>query len=256
MERTRPAEFAQDSGFETISPLPAQASLPELLAAVRSPGVVKEEVDALIRGLTSPLAEGEAPRSRADLLLSVMESSDVRDLVGSEGNTLCAVAAKALIAMGYPYALEIPPEVLGEMERTGKEAQERKIPVAGLIATGVAFIGLLEKAWALAPQILSWEFDSSVGGLIVLAIMLGPIVASVSGAWYRIRWLQRSGLLGMALMGSLWLAKFYEGYALHGGDLAWTKGWRLPVIGIGLLLGAFLTRRSGWLPQDTEPQEK
>lgn len=265
MERTRPAALAQDSGFETISPLSAQASLPELLGAVRSPGVVKEEVDALIQRLTSPLAEGEAPRSRADLLLSVMESSDVRDLVGSEGNTLSAVAAKALLEMGYPYALEIPPEALGQVVRTGKkgkEAQEREVPVVGLIAMAVAFIALRDRERVITQSVVPEDL-AVFGGLgmfvtasVMLALPLGSIVASVSGAWYRIRWLQRSGLWAMAMTGSLWIAKFYEAYALHGAGLAWLMEWRSPVIGIGLLLGALLARRPGWLPRDSAAQEK
>src|SRR5689334_13391606 len=116
MERIRSPRPDQDSSLQTMGPLPTRASLPELLEAVRSPDVLRTEVDALLRGLARPLAEDETPRARADFLLSLIESQELRELQGSNGRTVRATAVKALLNLGYPYALEVPPEALAEAQ--------------------------------------------------------------------------------------------------------------------------------------------
>ena len=255
MERTRPAALAQDARFETIGALPGSASLPELLAMVRSPGVVRAEVDALIRGLASPLAEGESPRTRADLLLSVIESSDVGDLPGSEGNTPRAAAVKALLALGYPYALELPPEALGLASGAKGEEGEPEIPIAGLIVTAIGLIPQLIEALPGVVHFLASERPSLLSALVLLTVVLGPVGAMLVGAIQGVRWLQRTGVVLMALTGCLWLLVSSVTLLNHSSPLNRSETWTSLASGIGFLVGAFLTRRPGWLPQDTKPKE-
>src|SRR5688572_4712972 len=111
MERLRTPEPSEGSSVDTLHALPGASTLPGLLQAVSAPGVIQEEVDALIRALALPLAEGESPRARADFLLSALETTqESGPLKGSDGRSLRVATVEALLALGYPYALEVPPE--------------------------------------------------------------------------------------------------------------------------------------------------
>jgi hypothetical protein len=256
MERLRSPRLDQDPSLvETIGPLPTRASLPELLEEVRSPGVIQTDVDALMRGLARPLAEDEPPRARADLLLSLIESPEVGELKASNGRTLRCAAVQALLDLGYPYALEVPPEALAEV-RLHAEAAAREIPTAGLLAT---LTGLLVQLSYTVPALLTAPEGtgegSILGGLIFLGMMLGPAASSVLGGWRRIRWLQRLGLLSMALTGSLWLTLFATALFTRSQPLSLPDTWLALVAGLGFLLGAVLTRRPEWLARDDAPRK-
>jgi hypothetical protein len=58
-------------------------------------------------------------RAQADALLKLLEGGRLTELVDSEGKTCRAAAAEALIAMGYPYALELSPEDLDHVRKGG-----------------------------------------------------------------------------------------------------------------------------------------
>ncbi|HYO65510.1 MAG TPA: hypothetical protein VEU33_05460, partial [Archangium sp.] len=93
MQRSRSALHAPDTTGEVEAlgdiPTPVRQVEPpplrELLAEVRSPGVARAEVDALLSGLVRPLGPGESARERADLLLGLLEDEQVRDYTGSGG---------------------------------------------------------------------------------------------------------------------------------------------------------------------------
>jgi hypothetical protein len=85
-----------------------------LLERARAPGAARREVEALLRGLALPLPPGEDARARADLLHDILEDRRVRAFTGSNGRRVAHAAVDALEALGYPYALEIPPELLAE----------------------------------------------------------------------------------------------------------------------------------------------
>ncbi|RKG69632.1 hypothetical protein D7W79_32725 [Corallococcus exercitus] len=90
-----------------------------LLEEVRSPGMVRADIDALIVGLGRPPAPDEPLRERADLLLGLLDRNNpVGDHAGSGGMKVRHAAKEALIALGYPYAMELPPDLL-EPQRTG-----------------------------------------------------------------------------------------------------------------------------------------
>jgi hypothetical protein len=251
MERLRSPRPAQDqdSGLETIGPLPTRTSLPELLEEVRSPGRLQTDVDALLRGLARPLAEDESPRARADFLLSLIESPEVGELQASNGRTLRAAAVRALLDLGYPYALEIPPEALSEAHLLS-EAAAQELPIAGLVATGVGLLVQLSYAVPAVLTILDGTGASFLGALIFLGMVLGPAAAAVLGGWLRSRGFQRLGLLTMALTGSLWLAGFASSLFVTSQPLSRPDTWLALIAGLGFVLGAALTRRQEWLAQD------
>ncbi|RKG67969.1 hypothetical protein D7V88_40865, partial [Corallococcus terminator] len=85
----------------------------ELLDAVRSPGAVRADIDAFIAAMGRPLTEEETPRARADVLLDLMaRENPLGDYRGLDGTKVRHAAQAALLSLGYPYALELPPELL------------------------------------------------------------------------------------------------------------------------------------------------
>ena len=249
MERIRSPRPDQDSSLETIGPLPASSSLLELLEVVRSPGVVHADVDALLQGLARPLAEDESPRARADFLLFLIEAPDVHGMQGSDGRTVRAAAVQALLELGYPYALELPPEALPDASRPKGGAQE--IPIVGLIAT---LAGVLAQLGYAIPSVLKLPESERPGSLvsivILLGMVLGPAASSVLGGWQRMRGLQQLGLIFMALTGGLWLVGFAISLVFTSQPLLQSDTWLALVAGLGFVLGAALTRHPEWLAPD------
>jgi hypothetical protein len=249
MERVHSPRPDQDSSLETVGPLPTRSSLHELREAVHL-GALRKDVDALMQGLARPLAEDEPPRARADFLLSLIESAAVSDLQGTDGRSVRTAAVQALLDLGYPYALEIPPEALSKVDLPSKQGKQ-EIPIAGLIATGIGLLVQLGYATPGLTRILegsgAWTL---IGALIFLGMVLGPAASAVLGGWLRERGLQRLGLLTMAVTGSLWMAGFSSVAFLSSNPFSRPDTWLALVAGLGFLLGAFLTRRPEWLAED------
>ncbi len=203
--------------MESLAPLPAPRSLAELRADMCSPGVIPSEVDTLIREMARPV-EGEAAlRERADFLLSLMTlPGAASQQTGSDGITVCTAAVETLLELGYPYALEVPPNLLerareerGEQRRRQKKRQKQRqpgaLPVAGIVVT------LFGTVLQLLPHVLSALLANtplSVWGvsptLLLLGICLPPAMALL-GALMRHRTLQGLGAVGMVLQGLVWL---------------------------------------------------
>ena len=59
----------------------------------------------------------EPTRENADLLLAALETDELEGLVAADGRRCRTVAAESLLALGYPYALEISPEHLDRLRR-------------------------------------------------------------------------------------------------------------------------------------------
>jgi hypothetical protein len=257
MERLRPPRSDAESAPETIGSLPGATSLATLLEAVRSPGVTTADVDALLRGLGLPVAEGEGPRARADLLLSVLDDQRISELRGSDGRSVRAVATQALIELGYPYALELPPEALADIHRSRWNLKGRQVPLAGLLA---AFVALTVQGFAGLPgtfELLSSGEEVNFGiGLLFLGGILGPTFAAILGGWGRIRWLQRFGLVMMALTGGFWLLSVAD---LLNARSFWAPDaselLRAGTMSLGFLLGALWLRHPGWRPPDKPPPQ-
>ncbi|MDY7231357.1 hypothetical protein [Hyalangium rubrum] len=250
MERIRSPGPSEDLGPDTIHPLPETHALQALLVAVQSPGALQEEVDALQQALAQPLAEGESPRVRADFLLSLLEAREATGLKGSDGRTLRTSAVEALIALGYPYALEVPPEALDEAHRARANAQPRDIPALGIGATLVGLIAQGLYAVPLSLEFIDGYLGSSLIGLFLLGAALGPSLSALLGGWLRSPGLQRVGVIAMALVGSVWLALAALGFASE------PLGHPFPLVavvaGLSLVLGSVLLRHPEWLAQEDE----
>lgn len=112
---SRPTDAARSSPFEGLP------SLRVLWEQARAPDAARYEVDRLLRGLSLPLAPGEDARARADLLHLILDDPRLRAFRGSDGRRVEAVAARALVALGHPYALELAPESLEVMREDERE---------------------------------------------------------------------------------------------------------------------------------------
>ena len=188
------AEEATPSGTvsEQLAPpgdLPALASL---VQEVRAPGAGRAEVNALLEGLSQPLAPEHSPRERADLLLSLIGDELIASYTGSDGRTVRGAAIQALISLGYPYALELPPEAL--------EARSREEPSVGpgILSTGTGKSGLglvvlaavVQAAAGIFVGELVDEKTFTAGALgIVFATTLLPALVAIGG--------QRAGSSGL-----------------------------------------------------------
>ncbi|RKH52168.1 hypothetical protein [Corallococcus aberystwythensis] len=139
-----------------IHPVPIAAEafppLTSLLEEVRSPGMVRADIDALIAALGRAPAPDEPLRERADLLLGLLERNNaVGDYKGSGGMKVRHAAREALISLGYPYAMELPPELL-ETKPPGRKP--------GLSGGDIflAVVALLYQSGALALGRLALEY--------------------------------------------------------------------------------------------------
>ncbi|AKQ70227.1 hypothetical protein A176_007139 [Myxococcus hansupus] len=209
--------------MESLAPLSAPRSLTELRADMCSPGVIPAEVDTLFVEMARPV-EGEAAlRERADFLQSLMTLPGVgSQQTGSDGITVSTAAVETLLELGYPYALEVPPNLL-ERAREERDAQRRRkkkqqkeqqqkeqgaepLPVAGIVVT------LFGTALQLLPMLLPLLRTGSrldVPGFIVMILLLGicvPPAMALMGALMRHRTLQGLGAVGLVLQGLAWLA--------------------------------------------------
>lgn len=222
--------------------------MPALLQAVSSPGVLQEEVDALLQGLARPLADPESPRARADFLLSVLESREILSLKGSDGRTVHLATVEALLDLGYPYALEVPPEAFAEARREHSDSAPRDIPIAGI---AVALTALVVQSLITLPMTLGFlngRHTNLPFGLFLLGATLGPSLSALLGGWLRFRGLQRLGVVTMALVGSVWLSFF--GLTVSPGLHDIPTALVTLVSGLSLVAGAILLRAPEWLAQE------
>ncbi len=117
MERVReaPPSSAEESlpSLQEMPPVALEAStLLARMRLLREPGAAVEEVDAFLEDLSAPRPQGEPPRVRADVMLDLLEDARLCALTGTDGRRVGVVALEALLGLGYPYALELTPEML------------------------------------------------------------------------------------------------------------------------------------------------
>jgi hypothetical protein len=263
MERTRPAPATAEALALAPEPV-ARPSPRELLEVLRGPAMVRSDVDAFLLSLGAPLVEGETPRARADLLLSLMTDARLRDYTGKDGRTVRAAAVEALVGLGYPYALEVPPEVLAQVrgEAPGTAVPlPLKVPVAGLFTVGLA---LLSQAVFLVPLVsneLNWWGLLRGGGLHLVGAALLPPVLAVLGGWKRWAWVRRGGVALLGLVGLDYLRHLANENLLFplrevdGSEplLLWAPdGWVFLSAGL-LLTSAWLLRRPWEGQRPTDP---
>jgi hypothetical protein len=157
--------------------------------------------------------------------------------------------------MGYPYALEIPPEALGGRRGTRDADRPQKIPVPGLIAL---LAGFITQTVTLVPPLFDFverrsDSDQTLG-LILLGLVLVPSLSLVLGGALRMRHLQKLGIITVALTGGVWMIDLALRLASHSQALSHLSTYVSLIAGLGFLLGAFFTRAPEWLAEEQLPQ--
>jgi len=147
-------------------------SLSQRVTQVRSPEAGIAEVDALLRGLDQPPRPGEDAEERAELLQRILDDPFLRSLTGSDGRRVHAVAARALVALGPPYSLDLDPEHLAAMRpaRRGAEPplEAQEAPPEG--KSPWQTVGLMLVILVGAVEVLFWLF--TLGGKQGLTVKL------------------------------------------------------------------------------------
>jgi hypothetical protein len=246
MERVRPPR-PETSSEESLQRLPRRPSLPALVERLQLSGT-PEEVDALIRGLARPLEEGESPRQRADFLLSLIESPDKSTLRGTNGRGVGDAAVKALMNLGYPYALEVPPEALASFRASTGKNKQRVLPIAGIV---IAALTLALQGLVSVPMALYYLFSEKPFWSILLTIgLLVPIPTSLLGGGLRKPTAQSVGLKAMWTAAVGWLIT----------ALTFAKTTPVPILfiplllSLGMALSAWLMRHPQWMVAEEPPE--
>ncbi len=145
-------------------------SLKALVEEVRAPGAARAEVDALLAGLAQPLSPEQSPRERADLLLSLIEDAHLSSFVGSGGRTVRNAAVQALLALGYPYALEVPPDALAA--QLSEEPSDRRNLLSSTRArTGFGII-VAVAVLLLLPVLYASLFWAKTAEVLLIGLIL------------------------------------------------------------------------------------
>jgi len=159
------------------------------LASARAPGADAGARRAFVDQL-SRLDLG-SPRATADRLHALLSSGELATLTGPHGTSARAVAVERLLALGYPYALEVSPEDLAHWQSHRPTAADGR-GLAVLVTTvavclslwglsepptgiGLAAVLALEAvtvAGAVRPGLRAWA-GKAVFALGVLACVLG-----------------------------------------------------------------------------------
>ncbi len=177
-------------------PLPLLALVEE---AQRASGEEREALAAQVNQRLEALASGEGSREVADLLHQLLEGGRLTALRDAEGRSCRGAAVEALLAQGYPYALEVRPEDLEHL----REAHTPRAPSPWLMgsAFGVLALGLVGQWMRMVEEP---PLEEGVSGLMVLqGLMLLSLVAATQGPGRSA--LGRLGLGGLGLLSLLGL---------------------------------------------------
>jgi hypothetical protein len=160
------------------------------LAEARAPGA---DVTAR-RTFVDRLARFDlgSPRATADALLRILASEDLAALQAPDGTSARAVAVERLLALGYPYALEVSPEDLAHWraERPSEATDGRGLsvlvmtvavclslwgvsdPPTGIGLASVVALEAVTVAGVVRPGLRTWA-RKAVFAVGVLACALG-----------------------------------------------------------------------------------
>jgi len=179
------------------------------------------------------LGQRGGARQVADFLLRFLEAGALSGLADSEGRSCRGRAVEALLAMGYPYALEISPEDLEHL-RNESGAQGGQMDGWTVWALGAAGVGsLVEFARSISPAAAkTGDLADLVPPWVWIQVglaVIGALVAAFSGPASPVR----RGGLGVLVVS-----------ALMGFVVFLATGEQEPVIGaLGALVAAILLSR-------------
>ncbi|WNG62202.1 hypothetical protein F0U59_51500 [Archangium gephyra] len=211
LRETPPATSEREA--EPVASPPELAPVPvrERLELLRLSGVPAHEVDTFLAGLEAPYLPGESPRERADLMLEVLEEERLCELAGSTGRRVGLAALETLLRLGYPYALEVTPEMLARGRPQALGISSRSLLGLGLTAVNVLLpVTLLSEEFfsyleALSDDGMGHGRDEVFSGparhlpLLVLALLVPPVLSAVL-EWRKSPRLARTALTGVQAM--------------------------------------------------------
>ncbi len=192
---------------------PLDASLALAGAPGADAGVRRALVDRLGR------LDLGSPRATADRLQALLAGGELARVRGPDGTSARAVAVERLLALGYPYALEVAPEDLAHWraERPSEATDGRGLAV--LVMTVASCLSL----WGLS------EPPSGAGLLSVIALEAVTVAGAVRPAlrtWAR-RALLALGVVACALTFRYGVATLLPGVAgLLTARFVWPRGVR------------------------------
>ncbi|NOK09473.1 hypothetical protein [Corallococcus exercitus] len=234
----RPAPPTADETTDAPEPLAAETSPPlaALLAKVKSPGMVRADIDALIAAMGRAPAADESLRERADLLLGLMaRDNPVGKYRGENWTTVRQAAKAALLALGPPYALELPAEMVESYPSAPPvDDSTRPGPGPGAGSIVVTLLSSLHQTGLISlvgsfTGARRFEWDSSLGQSLILG-MLGvwlPALCAFLGHSLGKRWLQVIGAVGLWLLFAGWGLASLAGTASMGPGSLLLLPWHL-----------------------------
>ncbi|WP_147332999.1 hypothetical protein [Archangium gephyra] len=267
MQRSRSALPAPESTGELLGDIPEpvrQVELPSpraLLEEVRSPGVARAEVDALLSGLARPLGPGESARERADLLHEILEDEQVRDYTGSGGRRVGHVAVLQLGELGFPYALEVPPELYAQAREADGHGESMPMQGRTRRGWGLAMTTLVGGVEALPAIFLALDGRSTEVKLAlswILGVALTSVVPGMLADTEPVlsrRWLHTLLRLAVGLPALPWfaVAAIIVVGALTTGAMPWALAALVP-LGLGLLRLGGASFLYGSPPDEAPPE--
>lgn len=150
----------------------------QVVRARKAAGQARRQLGDDINAAFRRLGQSGGSRAVADFLLKQLEDKTLHDLVDSEGRSCRAVAVEALLAMGYPYALELAPEDLEHLRQDGSAGPLGVFGSAGLLLAALG--GGVE-----ATQVLShggrWNAAEWMGTLVHVGVILLTALLSALG---------------------------------------------------------------------------
>ncbi|WNG18400.1 hypothetical protein [Cystobacter fuscus] len=180
------------SSLEVPDVKPRAVPLLERLGALRSEDVTPNQVEFFVNGLALPLAPDESARSRADLLLEVLEDERLCTLSTTEGQRVGGAALEALQGLGFPYALEVTPAMLARV----REHQAVAMPMTGLLGGVGSAVGSAAWVWVVYQPDVPEEYKAWLS-----VLLLGPAAVSVLAKWLDLASLHRIANLAQWLVG-------------------------------------------------------
>jgi hypothetical protein len=147
--------------------------------------------------LTDLPAQG-GPRAAADFLVRQLEGGTFTELEDQRGRSTRAAAVRALLALGYPYALDVSPEDLGHLRAEDKRRRLWTEPAAGAVVVAGAAASSLVAVLHPPP-------GAAAAVPLVLGSLGGGLLAALNRSGTRRRALGM-GLLATVMVGGVVLA--------------------------------------------------
>ncbi|OJH40429.1 hypothetical protein [Cystobacter ferrugineus] len=180
------------SSLEAPDTRPQALALSERLKALYSEDVTPHEVRSFVEGLPVPLGPDESARSRADLLLGVLEDERLCTLATPDGRQVGGAALEALQELGFPYALEVTPTMLARV----REHQAAARPMHGLLGGLGSAAASAALVWAVYLPNVPAEYK-----VWLSLLLLGPVAVSVLSKWLDLPSLHRIANMAQWLVG-------------------------------------------------------